>query len=194
MSGLNENQDNANTEGDYPPRKIDNLDTQANILQGTFSHYYNVALDHHSKATSNTNILLAVLAAILVLVGLDNEVCPDAIDIGSTIGIMVIGLFGFVWTLKQHERYQYWKFIALEYQKEIIDLMPGNLKSPDDYKDLAQRKAEKIFFHSLGSIISEEGFLKDRRLWAILHLGIMLFGYLALIAATSGKFCPAAAA
>ena len=95
------------------------VDKAADILQATFEHHYKMAMDHHTKAATTSNILLVIVGAILVLVGLDNEICRSGVDVVSTIAVILIGLFGAVWAWKQHERYHYWEFIALKYQKEL---------------------------------------------------------------------------
>jgi hypothetical protein len=111
-------------------------DKRADILQGTFEHYYGMAMDHHTKAGTTTNILLGIVAAVLVLLGYDEKVCRDFVDIGATVAVIIIGLFGAAWVWKQIERYKYWAFIADRYQAQLIEIWP-EFNSRDVYKHRA---------------------------------------------------------
>jgi hypothetical protein len=149
-------------------------DKRADILQSAFEHYYGMAMDHHTKAATTSNILLVIVGAILVLVGYDKELCRSDIDVGSAIAVMVIGLFGAVWARKQHERYHYWEFIAIAYQRELKKIMP-DLKTRHAYKDNAETHAESQFGHFFAKTV------KDRYLWVILHVIIAILGAVLLI-------------
>ena len=150
------------------------VDKKADILQATFEHYYKMAMDHHTKAATTSNILLVIVGAILVLVGLDKEICRSVVDAGSAIAMMLIGLFGAVWAWKQHERYHYWEFIAIEYQKELKKIMP-ELETGQAYKNGAEAHAEKKFKRFFAKT------LKDRYLWVILHFIVIAIGTALLI-------------
>jgi ABC-type nickel/cobalt efflux system permease component RcnA len=145
------------------------VDKRADILQATFEHYYGMAMDHHTKAATTSNILLGIVGAILVLVGLDKGTCRSVLDVGSAIAVMLIGLFGAVWAWKQHERYHYWQFIADEYQKELKKIMP-ELETRHAYENGAEAHAKDQFGHFFAKT------LKDRYLWVILNLIIIVIG------------------
>ena len=100
------------------------VDKQAEILQDTFKHYYSMAMDHHTKAGTTSNMLLIIVGAIISLIGLDNTSSGIVGRIGG-LAVLVIGLFGAVWVLKQHERYHFWEHIAYEYQNELKKIMPS---------------------------------------------------------------------
>jgi hypothetical protein len=150
------------------------VDKKADILQATFEHYYGMAMDHHTKAATTSNILIVIVGAILVLVGFDKEICRSVVDVGSAIAVMLIGLFGAVWARKQHERYHYWEFIAIEYQKELKKIMP-ELETRHAYKNGAEAYAEEQFGHFFAKT------LKDRYLWVILHVIVVVIGIVLLI-------------
>lgn len=139
------------------------INKRADVLQATFEHFYGIAMAHHEKAATTSNILLVIVGALFVLVGLDEQVCPSPVDIGSAIGIMIIGAFGAVWARKQHERYHYWRVIASEYQDDLQEIVVG-LKTRSDYDGKARDSARRAF----GSTFAET--LKDRHLWVSLHL------------------------
>lgn len=78
------------------------IEKSADILQATFQHYFNMAMDHNAKAATTTNILLVVVGAIIAIIGHDNEI-KGIVDSGGAIAVCVIGLFGVVWVRKQQE-------------------------------------------------------------------------------------------
>ena len=128
-----------------------NLEKRADILQASFEHYYIMAMDHHTKAATTSNLLLIIVGALIALVGHDNKLYND-VDILGGLGIFIIGVFGAIWVLKQHERYFFWQLIANEY-----------------HEDFARAKAEKEF----GRISDKKW---DRRLWIILHSIVAFIG------------------
>jgi hypothetical protein len=97
-------------EGDKKPHNGNaeqvSLDKRADILEAMFKHYYELAVDHLTKATSTSNILLIIVGAIITLIGYDKQVC-DLIDAAAAIGVTIIAVFGFLWTRKQLERYRH---------------------------------------------------------------------------------------
>lgn len=78
------------------------VDTSTNVLQATFKHYFEMALDHHTKAATTSNFLLVIVGAILTIISFD-QVIGGTIDIVSSLAVFVLGLFGAVWTWKQLE-------------------------------------------------------------------------------------------
>jgi hypothetical protein len=149
------------------------VDKRADILQATFEHYYGMAMDHHTKAATTSNILLVIVGAILVLVGFDKVICRSEVDLGSAILVILIGIFGAVWAWKQHERYRYWEFIAIEYQKVLMKITP-KLRTRHAYKSDAEDCAEEYFGHFFAKT------LKDRYLWVILHVMVVAIGIVLL--------------
>lgn len=140
-------------------RELVNPDAAANVLQATFKHYFEMAMDHHTKAATTSNFLLIIVGAIISFVGFDTVVGGTA-DLVSGGAVFVIGLFGMVWTRKQFERYTFWQHIARQYQKDLARMVP-ELKTEDVYcpdaKDAALMKYAFVAqFH-------------ERWLWASLH-------------------------
>ena len=154
---------------------------KADIFQANFEHYYRMAMDHYTKAGTTSHILLGVVSAILIVIGYDKQLGGSNIDIICATMIIVIGFFGTVWAGRQMERYRFWEFIALKYQEELIKIMP-ELRKYDDYKpdkqhldkDLDENRFfERCFLKPLWHFFA---FWKDRYLWIVLHILIMLFG------------------
>ncbi len=144
------------------------LNKSADILQATFKHYYDMAMDHHTKAATTSNILLIIVGAIITLITYRNDVSGANFGVGGA-AVFVIGLFGAVWVWKQHERYHYWENIAKEYQKELTIIVPM-LKTTDDY----QEDAKKATLEDFSSLFAET--IKDRYLWVSLHIIIATIG------------------
>lgn len=167
-------------QGDETKEQLDK-DKKAAILQATFEHFYKMAMDHHTKAATTSNILLVIVGAVLVVVGLDEKICRSVDDVASAIAVMLIGLLGIVWAWKQLERYTYWAFIADQYQNELKEIIPG-LKTRWEYRDAAKAETEKRF----GRFFAKT--LRDRYLWVILH-GIVVVIGLGLLISSLLKDC-----
>jgi hypothetical protein len=144
------------------------LDTRANILQETFKHYFEMAMDHHTKAATTSSLLLIVVGAIIGLVSLDDQI-NGITDFSSGLAVFVIGLFGASWAWKQHERYYFWQHIAYEYQKELKAIIP-RLKTGDEYYQVARDVATKRY----GSLFAKR--VHERWLWVALHGTVAVLG------------------
>ena len=68
------------------------LDKRADILQASFEHYYKMAMDHHTKAATTSNLLLIIVGALITLVGHDNNIN----DIADLVGGLVLSLSEFL--------------------------------------------------------------------------------------------------
>ena len=159
--------ENDQRQHDGNPQSV-NVEKRADILQATFKHYFDMAMDHHTKAATTSNILLIIVGAIIGLVGFDNKL-GGVVDFVGGFAVFVIGLFGAAWAWKQHERYHYWEHIAYEYQKELTKIVPM-LKTGEAYRDGAQAAAAKEF----GPLFAKR--ILDRYLWVSLHGIVAVIG------------------
>jgi len=144
------------------------LDKKADILQASFEHYYKMAMDHHTKAGTTSNLLLIIVGALVAVVGHDGQL-DTMVDFIGGIGISIVGLFGAVWVLKQHERYYFWQLIAKEYHKNLAAVVPDFITG-EKYDDDYARKESKCAF----GWIAEKYW--DRRLWIIFHCMVTFLG------------------
>jgi hypothetical protein len=167
MSESDKNQHNGN-------RDEVHADKRADILQAFCVHYYTMAMDHHTKAATTSNILLLVVGAIITVVGLDKRIC-GAVDFGGAIGLFLIGLFGVAWVWRQHELYVSWEYIAEEYQEELKKILPM-FRTKRDYKYDAEKAVRTEFK------IPYPRWFKDRYLWIFPHVLIALSGVFVLLA------------
>lgn len=146
------------------------LEKQADILQATFKHYFDMAMDHHTKAATTSHILLIIVGAIITLVGLGGT--TEQVGRVGGLAICLIGLFGAVWARKQHERYFYWQHIAYKYQDGLADIVPG-FKTGYDYYNSAKEAAKCEGYGIINRI-------RDRWLWVSLHLIVFVVGLVLL--------------
>ena len=166
-----------NKKQDGPPEYV-SMDKSADILQATFKHYFDMAMDHHTKAGTTSNILLFIVGAVIGFVGFDNMV-SGMVDFVGGFAVTVIGVFGAIWAWKQHERYHYWEHIAYQYQKALTRIVPG-LKTAETgsaYDRAARAHTLKLFPRFIASRV------KDRYLWVYLHGLVVAIG-IALMAAS----------
>ena len=159
-----------NKKPDQPPEYA-SVDKRADILHATFKHYFDMAMDHHTKAGTTSNMLLIIVGAILGIAGLDSTV-GGVMDLAGGFAVTTIGLFGLLWAWKQHERYHYWEHIAYEYQKELTRIMPGLMtaEAGSAYDRAAQDHTLRLFPRLIARGV------KDRYLWVWLHVFIMMIG------------------
>ena len=150
-------------------------DKRADILQATFKHYFEMAMDHHTKAATTSNILLIVVGAIIGLASLDNRL-GGGVDLIGGLAVFIIGLFGAAWVWKQHERYHFWEHIASKYEEKLTKVVP-ELETRDTYYKDAEEATAKEF----GSLFATR--ILDRYLWVSLHGLVAVIG-LGLIAAS----------
>jgi hypothetical protein len=148
------------------------IDQEAQILQANFEHYYQMAIDHYTKAGATSHILLVIVGALLVLIGYDEEISCSRIDVISAILVMFIGAFGAVWAGRQMERYRYWQYIALKYQEKMEKIVP-DFERKGEYETKAKEDSKKAFTKPFGSFFSWVG---DPYLWVILNLFIVGMG------------------
>ena len=158
-----------------------NLDKKADILQATFKHYFDMAMDHHTKAGTTSNILLIIVGAIITIIGFEET--RELADMGGGIGIFIVGFFGAIWVRKQHERYFYWQTIAYEYQKELAKIIP-NFKTGEEYYAYADKEADKEGFRFIRKV-------PDRYLWVFLHCIVAIIGLSVFILNLVVYKCPA---
>lgn len=144
------------------------IEKSADIIQATFQHYFNMAMDHNAKAATTTNILLVVVGAIIAIIGRDDKI-KGFVDSGGAIAVCVIGIFGVVWVRKQQERYHYWQSIALQYQEELTKIVPL-LKPRDAY----EKHAENVAAEEVGPILARR--IYERHLWVTLHIIVAILG------------------
>ena len=166
-----------NKKQDKPPEYV-SMDKSADILQATFKHYFDMAMDHHTKAGTTSNILLFIVGAVIGFVGFDNMV-SGMVDFAGGFAVTVIGVFGAVWAWKQHERYHYWEHIAYQYQKALTRIVPGleTAETGSAYDRAARAHTLKLFPRFIA------GRVKDRYLWLWLHIFVVIVG-IALMAAS----------
>ena len=158
-----------------------NKNKKADILQAYVEQYYRMAMDHHTKAGTVSQILLVIVTAITTLIGFDKHINGDPIDIMGSLMVLVIGGFGMLWAAKQMERYHYWEFIALGYREKLRKLIP-ELGDKNTYKP-EDRESDKEVDHLLNPDRDNKKMLpyfiyrcQDKYLWIGLNGFIVVLG------------------
>jgi len=150
-------------------------DTTANVLQATFKHYFEMAMDHHTKAATTSHFLLIIVGVIISFASSGSGI-GGTVELVAGLVVFVIGLFGAVWTRKQFERYIFWQHIAHKYQKDLAKIMP-ELTTEDVYRTSAEVAASEEY-SSLAKI-------HERWLWASLHGIVAVIGLGLMVLAIS---------
>jgi len=150
------------------------LDTYANVLQQTFKHYMDMAMDHHTKAGTTSHILLIITGAIIGLLKTDGSGTAGALCI-SGIAVFALGCFGMVWVWKQHELYYFWHYVACEYQGQLAKILPGFVVEKD-LREEARTDAASEFGRGFAQEI-------DRYLWLGPHGLVAVTGIVMIVIA-----------
>lgn len=133
---------------------------------------------HHGDLRAKvTSVLLAAAGAITALVVMDRQI--TGIDFIPGFILSLMGVFGAIVTLKQHERFSFHLERARAYRNELERIKPDlNLR-------LLRNNAESIS-QSKHAILFK---LRLDTLWAIIHLIICGIGILIMVQSSlpSGK-------
>jgi len=158
------------------PTKDLSREKKADILQMTFKHYFEMAMDHHTKAGTTSQLLMVIVGALIAFIGVDGNV-TGKVDFFSGLAIAILGIFGVLWAKKQHERYHYWEYIAYEYQKELTKIML-DLKTAKPESQLAL-DAEVDSAEKFGLWFAK--YIEDRYLWVSLHFLVIFIGLVIMV-------------
>ena len=123
-------------------------------------------MDHHTKASTTSNFLLIIVGVIISFINFDS-IRNNNVALISGLAIMVIGLFGMVWTRKQLERYYFWQHIAHLYQRDLAKIVP-KLTTECVYRKFAEEAATDEY-----SYLAK---IHERKLWAFLHGIVAIIG------------------
>jgi hypothetical protein len=106
-----------------------------------FQEYASEARHHEQQRATLTGFFSALAAGVLSVVGLD-EVLSVA-DIPAALFLIVIGVFGCIFSAKQYERFYVCMERARQYRLALQDAVPGS--NIIELKRTADRKALERF-------------------------------------------------
>lgn len=87
------------------------------ILLTMFKHYMDQGLHHQKQRSTTANIVLVLSGALIGLITLDHKFSDT--DLLSAIFLTGLGLFGALWSSKQHERYAFYLERASGYRDKL---------------------------------------------------------------------------
>lgn len=173
-------------------------DKKADILQAYVEQYYRMAMDHHTKAATVSQLLLVIVSASITMIGYDGDINGSTLDVMGAVMLLSIGIFGMFWTAKQMERYHYWEFIALKYRDELSKLVP-ELGDGASYKPIYivnKNGRRTVAEHLVNKVNSKKKLpffiyhIKDKYLWIGIYVFITFVGLgLTIYISVSILFC-----
>jgi hypothetical protein len=136
------------------------------VLLEMFKHYMDQATYHLSQRTATANILLILAGATIGFITVDTKLQgPD--DVSAALFLIVLGVFGIMWSIKYHERFDYFLHRARGYRDELN----RSLTTDKDMKTI-NRIADDATEQKYGPIHR----MAVWRLWAFLYLLITVVG------------------
>lgn len=146
----------------------------AELLWKLFQEYASEARHHEQQRATVTGFFSALAAGVLTLVGMDKTLSLS--DLPASLFLVVIGIFGCLFSAKQYERYYVSMERARQYRLALQDEVPGSRIL--ELKKIADKKAAERFprLH-----VWRLGLL-----WVALHALIALFGVLLAVLSAIG--------
>jgi hypothetical protein len=89
------------------------------VLLEMFKHYMNQGLYYQTQRTATANILLILAGATIGFITVDDTKLEEGPDALAAFFLIVLGLFGILWSMKYHERYAYYLNRAQGYRDEL---------------------------------------------------------------------------
>lgn len=147
---------------------------KADLYLKLFQEYASEARHHEQQRATVTGFFSALAAGVLTVVGIDKVL--SVADIPAALFLIVIGVFGCVFSAKQYERFFVCMERARQYRLALQEAVPGS--NIIELKRTADREALKRFprLHvwRLGVF------------WVALHALIASFGILLFVLAVVG--------
>ncbi len=117
---------------------------------------------HQDQRSTVANLLLVLASGLIVLIALDQKITSS--DVSPALFVSALGIFGAIWSAKQHERYVFYEHRAQEYMFELAHIVPTvNLRRTQSIADLRTKAKYPVLYEQ-----------RVWRLWVALYL--FLFG------------------
>ncbi|HVK54086.1 MAG TPA: hypothetical protein VM532_03560 [Burkholderiales bacterium] len=150
---------------------------KADLYLKLFQEYASEARHHEQQRATVTGFFSALAAGVLTIVGIDKAL--SVADIPAALFLVVIGVFGCVFSAKQYERFFVCMERARQYRLALQEAVPGS--NIIELKRTADRKAlerfPRLHVWRLGIF------------WVALHALIASFGVLLLVLSIVGVGC-----
>ncbi len=129
-----------------------------------FKHYMSEGRYHLDQRANTSNILLILATSVIGFIGIEQR--PPEIGTFAGLFLMVLGVFGVIWSIKHHERYDFYLQRARGYRDELNKLL-----SPLDM-NIINANADKITKEKWRLIYRTPNGL----LWLTPHLLVVVIG------------------
>jgi len=137
---------------------------EKDLLLALFQHNSEQARHHQIQRATTTNLIIVISSGIIGLIALDHQL--NHADFYPALLLVVLGVFGALWSAKHHERFAYYTERARGYRDESDSLLPGaKLKTIKEAADEETKKKHK-FLHKI----------QLWHLWVFLHIVIAVIG------------------
>ena len=140
------------------------------VLLEMFKHYMNQGLYHQTQRAATANILLILSGVTIGFITVDKHLEGPG-DVSAALFLIVLGLFGILWSRKYHERYAYYLQRARGYRNKLDEALPESISL------LGINEAADAV------TVGKYGWLYEMRvwwLWAALYMLIVVFGVVIL--------------
>lgn len=147
---------------------------KADLYLKLFQEYALEARHHEQQRITVAGFFSALAAGVLTIVGIDKTL--NVADIPASLFLIIVGVFGCIFSAKQYERY----FVSMERAREYRTVLEDNIQGSNilGLKKIADKRANERFprLHNW----------KFGLLWVALHSLIVLFGILLLVLSIIG--------
>ena len=96
---------------------------EKDVLLEMFKQYLNQGLHHQQQRATVANIILILAGVIVGLITFDDHLRGTADGVAAFF-LWVLGVFGLLWSAKQHERYAYYLERARGYRNRLDEDLP----------------------------------------------------------------------
>lgn len=142
---------------------------EKDVLLGLFKYYFDVGLYHQQQTNTTSNIVLALAAVIVGLVTFDQQL--KGTDIYAALVLIILGLFGTLWSAKQLQLFDKYTDEAFNYRDKLDELLPQiDIRALSTAAQTASARKSRILYR-----------IHVRHLWMVLNLLIAAVGVLITI-------------
>jgi uncharacterized membrane protein YidH (DUF202 family) len=141
---------------------------KTDFLWGMYQEHATQGRHHEVQRANVTNFIIIVAGGILAFIA-NKDVTRDKWSLA--VFLIIVGLFGALFSAKQYERFRFHMMAAGKYRKELENIIDRSLET---IRDSAKNEHKKSFTSFLVS-------LRLYYFWIALHLLIMSLGVTLLI-------------
>jgi len=134
------------------------------LLWNAYQEHCTWERHHEDQRSSVTNIMIAVAAGILAVIGIDNTLSMS--DLPLTCFLIIQGLFGSIFVAKQYECFARHQLLAGRYRQALNDAFPDSYLILLREQGVQEHKGRYQYISRLRLYL----------LWILLHASFAFFG------------------